>query len=252
MEATVASHQERVEEIYRRYFSRINYDAIPYYVHWLAGRAYADIVKLNLEFNYVTTDAFDPDAIYYLALWLKSNIYNKYISELGVEELAESIARQILDYYHKKTPRAFYITPIQGDKTGSQEEQRIYKEYSERFEIIDRVAQKCGFAVIRIDKTYPISNLAEEIRSEIRDANFLIADLTDERPSCYYEAGYAEALGKPIIYIASKNSVIKPGTETKIHFDIHNNIQYFKNHDELFEKLCATVEKNEEIKKTEL
>ena len=136
--------------------------------------------------------------------------------------------------------------------TGSQEEQRIFKEYKERLVVIERVAKKFGLAVIRIDKTSPISNLAEEIRSEIRKATFIIADLTDERPSCYYEAGYAEALGKPIIYIASRDSVLNPGVETKIHFDIHYNIQYFKSHKELQEKLTYTLTKNEEIIKTEL
>ena len=160
----------------------------------------------------MTSDKFDPTAIYYIALWLRSNIFNKYIQEFGVEDLAEAISEQILEYYELRIPRVFYITPLQGDTTGSQEEQRVFKEYKERLGVIERVARKFNFAVIRIDKASPISNLAEEIRSEIRKATFLIADLTDERPSCYYEAGYADALGKPVIYIASKDFVLKPGT----------------------------------------
>lgn len=39
-----------------------------------------------------------------------------------------------------------------------------------------------------------------------------MADLTDAKPNCYYEIGYAHALGKPVIIIA------KEGTAR--HFDI--------------------------------
>ena len=47
-----------------------------------------------------------------------------------------------------------------------------------------------------------------------------------------------------MIYVASKDSVIRPGTQTKIHFDIHMNVNYFTNHDQLAEKLRASIEKN--------
>lgn len=79
---------------------------------------------------------------------------------------------------------------------------------------------------------------------EIRDAVFIIADLTDERPSCYFEAGYAEGLPRSIIYVASKDSAVNPGTPTKIHFDIHMNVHFFSNHAELKENLAAAIEKN--------
>src|SRR5262249_56373591 len=79
-----------------------------------------------------------------------------------------------------------------------------------------------------------------------RKSTFLGADLTDERQSCYFEAGFAEALPRPIIYVASKDSVLKPGTKTKIHFDIHMNVHYFSNHKELRTKLRDAINKNKE------
>jgi nucleoside 2-deoxyribosyltransferase len=89
--------------------------------------------------------------------------------------------------------------------------------------------------------------LVKRIKEEIERAQFVIADLTDERPSCYFEAGYAEALKKPTIFIASKESVVNPKTPTRIHFDIHRNVNYFVNQAELRSKLKAAIEKNTKI-----
>ncbi len=141
-------------------------------------------------------------------------------------------------------PRIFVVMPIQGEKHGTQEDQRIYREYDERFEMIERVIAGYDGVAIRIDKEHPLDDLVSRIKKEIRDAAFVVADLTDERPSCYFEAGFAEALPRPVIYVASKQSVIKTSTPTKIHFDIHMNVHYFTNHRELKEKLSDAIEKN--------
>jgi nucleoside 2-deoxyribosyltransferase len=143
-----------------------------------------------------------------------------------------------------KKPKVFVITPIQGEKHGDQEQQRIFKEYDQRFEAMEQVLSEAGAIAIRIDKEHALEDLVGRIKKEIRSAQFVVADLTDERPSCYFEAGYAEALGKKVIYIASKQSVAKPGTKTVIHFDIHMNMNFFTNHEELKEKLVSAIEKN--------
>lgn len=142
--------------------------------------------------------------------------------------------------------RVFVIMPIQGEKFGSQDEQRVYREYDERFQAIESaLAGEC--VSIRIDKEHPLDDLVARIKNEIGRARFVVADLTDERPSCYFEAGYAEALRKPVIYIASKESVLRPGTETKIHFDVHMSVNLFVNHSQLREKLLEAVAKNRTV-----
>jgi hypothetical protein len=143
-------------------------------------------------------------------------------------------------------PRVFIVMPIQGEKHGTQEDQRIYREYDERFEVIEKVIGSFGGVAIRIDKEHPLEDLVGRIKKEIRDAQFVVADLTDERQSCYFEAGYAEANPRRVIYVASKNSVMKPGVATKIHFDIHMNVHFFTNHKELKAKLSKAIEKNKE------
>ena len=92
----------------------------------------------------------------------------------------------------------------------------------------------------------PLEDMVARIKKEIHGSSFVVADLTEERPSCYFEAGYAEALKKPVVYIASKESVKTPGLNTHIHFDVHMHVNYFVNHKELQEKLTAVVDKHKD------
>jgi hypothetical protein len=156
-------------------------------------------------------------------------------------ERFEQKARKLLG---KNNPRVFVIMPIQGEKSGTQEDQRVYREYDERFVAVESVVAGRGGVAIRIDKEHPLEDLVGRIKKEIRDAAFVIADLTDERPSCYFEAGFAEALPRPVVYVASKQSVLTPGAATRVHFDIHMNVHFFTNHGELKEKLGEAIDKN--------
>jgi hypothetical protein len=144
------------------------------------------------------------------------------------------------------TTRVFVVMPIQGEKYGDQDQQRILKEYDERFDTLEEVLGDLDCYAIRIDKEAPLEGLVDRIKEEISKANFVVADLTDERPSCYFEVGYADALQLPVIYIASKQSVMAPGTDTHIHFDIHKNINWFTNHQELKDKIDQAFKKNKD------
>lgn len=56
------------------------------------------------------------------------------------------------------------------------------------------------------------------LRVQIRDAAFVIVDLTHENAGAYWEAGYAEGLGKPVLYICEKSKF----EERKTHFDTNH------------------------------
>jgi hypothetical protein len=126
-------------------------------------------------------------------------------------------------------------------------EQRIHEEFTRRFVAVEKTLGKHQCVAIRIDKEVPLDDLVRRIKQEIARAQFVVADLTDERPSCYFEAGYAEALGRPVIYVASKASVMSPAQPTKVHFDVHMNVNFFSNNKELQEKLNAAIAKNKSI-----
>lgn len=156
------------------------------------------------------------------------------------------LAEQTQKGLSRTKTRVFVIMPIQGEEEGTADEQRVYAEYEARFEAINEVLNDLDCFGIRIDKEYPLDELVRRIKDEIEKAQFLIADLTDERPSCYFEAGYSEAKGKHVIYVASENSVLDTKRETNIHFDIHRNVQFFRNHKQLKTKIRAVFEKNKD------
>jgi hypothetical protein len=58
------------------------------------------------------------------------------------------------------------------------------------------------------------------IEDEIRRCRFVIADLSDKNDGAYWEAGLAEGLGKPVIYICRARD--DQGVEITTHFDANH------------------------------
>ena len=56
------------------------------------------------------------------------------------------------------------------------------------------------------------------LRAQIRDAAFVLVDLTHDNAGAYWEAGYAEGLGKPVIYICQQAKF----DSAKTHFDTNH------------------------------
>ena len=74
-----------------------------------------------------------------------------------------------------------------------------------------------GFDLMRLDEKPKAGLIDNRLRVEIRTSRFIIADLTDGNQGAYWEGGFAEGLGKPVIY-SCEESVLKRGT----HFDARN------------------------------
>jgi len=69
-----------------------------------------------------------------------------------------------------------------------------------------------------------------KLRVAIKQSRFLICDLTHGNQGAYWEAGYAEGLGLPVIYICEK-SIMKG--KNRPHFDVnHQEIYFWKKEDE--------------------
>jgi nucleoside 2-deoxyribosyltransferase len=58
-----------------------------------------------------------------------------------------------------------------------------------------------------------------EVLAEMKAASLIVADLSLERPSCYYELGVAQALGRPTFLLAVTGTVIhQVADRDRIHF----------------------------------
>lgn len=88
-------------------------------------------------------------------------------------------------------------------------------------EIFKAAVEKTGFELFKlVDRPQPAGLIDDRIRVEIQTSRFLIADLTHENRGAYWEAGYAEGLGKPVIYTCKK----KKFKRLKTHFDTNHHL----------------------------
>ncbi len=84
---------------------------------------------------------------------------------------------------------------------------------------IKAAGQKHGLRVERVKDVPGDYRITEKIIEMIHKAQFVVADLTHERPNVYFELGYVRGLGKTVITTAR--------TDTKLHFDVKDWTCFF-------------------------
>ena len=84
-------------------------------------------------------------------------------------------------------------------KFGDPELDAVFKDY---FKL---AVHQTGFNLQRLDDEPRAGLIDDRMRLEIRTSRFIIADLTHGNAGAYWEAGYAEGLGRPVIYTCRKD-----------------------------------------------
>lgn len=90
--------------------------------------------------------------------------------------------------------------------------------------LIEPTIRRVGLTPRRIDRVMHNERIDQRILAELQAAHAVVADLTFARPSVYWEAGFAEARGIPVVYTC-KGDHFKPRPDDeygnfRVHFDL--------------------------------
>ena len=105
------------------------------------------------------------------------------------------------------------------------------------------VKENIGYDLVDMRDVSQAGVIDNIMRVQIRDAAFVIAELSHDNLGAYWEAGYAEGLGKPVIYVCEQ----KKFNEKSTHFDTNHCTTIFwdRENDEDFKKdLIATIRRS--------
>lgn len=106
--------------------------------------------------------------------------------------------------------------------------------------VFKEVILKCGYEPRRIDEKEHNRQIVPEILFEISRSKFVVVDITYPNYGAYYEAGYAEALGKEVIICCREEEFLG---KNKPHFDIaQKSTVVWKDEKELEERLYKRIE----------
>ncbi|MBS1856121.1 MAG: hypothetical protein JST11_12200 [Acidobacteria bacterium] len=83
------------------------------------------------------------------------------------------------------------------------------------------IEKDCGMMAVRMKELEHNQDICDRLLSEIRQAQFLIADFTGHRNGVYYEAGFARAIGREVINCCRDTDF------ADLHFDT-NHLNHIK------------------------
>jgi hypothetical protein len=108
------------------------------------------------------------------------------------------------------------------------------EEFRDVYASYASVCKEFGFTAQRTDESDSGERIIPRILDGIRRAAFVIADVTHPSANVFYEIGFAEGLGRPVIVSAKKG--------TSLPFDIADiPVLYWSGQEELKEKLRRRV-----------
>lgn len=212
------------EGFIKDYFNEMEYDISSIIRH----REYDDLLEFN--FYFYKYDEFWSfvnnldDKEFFVSLIYISNIGS---SDYIIEGLKRIIQREIIRnrIHIPEILKSVFIA------------MSFNPEMNMAREKIIEVVRASGYKPMIIDNKEHNHLIVPQILEEIGKAEFVIADITQHRNGVYYEAGYAQGIGKEVIFACSKYDF------ENSHFDVKQiNTIIWNNVSELREKLQKRIE----------
>jgi hypothetical protein len=73
----------------------------------------------------------------------------------------------------------------------------------------------CGFDPVRVDRVEHNDDICDKIIAEIRMAELVVADFSQQKAGVYFEAGYALGLGRPVIWMCKEDELKNSHFDTR-------------------------------------
>ena len=118
----------------------------------------------------------------------------------------------------------FHVIMPVGSNPDKNEHQKVISDVAEEYSIRPHFP--------RYATEDPVFNLQSTLQ-DLRRSEFIFADLSLERPSCYYELGLSEALGKPVYLVAREGTDIHQTASRRL-------VNFYKDYDE-FSRLLRGI-----------
>jgi nucleoside 2-deoxyribosyltransferase len=114
-----------------------------------------------------------------------------------------------------------------------------FKENEERIKAIQNAIAECGYTPVIMTEYQTNDWIMPEIFHQIQLSKFVVVDLSLRCDGAYYEAGYAHAMGKPVIHLYDE----REKENNPLHFDVaQKSTVIYNNLDDLKEKLTKRIE----------
>lgn len=101
------------------------------------------------------------------------------------------------------------------------------------------VVERAGYVLERLDERQTAGSIDDRLRQTIRRSAFLICELTNANLGAYWESGFAEGIGIPVIYTCKAEN-----HKQDSHFDVNHHLCVIwetKNLQEKSEELTSII-----------
>ena len=191
------------------------------------GTEFASRVNYSSRVYFILADLIQKGYLYY-----SHPIWNRYgkasficrLTPVGVS-LACSPAALLREFPLPKKNSCFVIMSFSNDK--------LLKDYY-RFGIKSAI-EALGYESVRADEIEHNGRITDKLLEQLENSRFVVADLSEAKPNCYYELGYAHHAKKDVILTINSSSTI--------HFDVKDyNFIVYESASELQDRLKKRIE----------